>query len=63
MNADRQNREDKGGRENVALQFDRSRSKRTPDALYLEDAVDSLLLNADVEDPQNDPWGCELELE
>lgn len=42
---------------------DRNDNKRSPDVHYLEDAVDSLLLDTDVEDPQNDPWGCELELE
>lgn len=41
---------------------DRSDQKLSPDVLYLEDAVDALLLDTDVEDPQNDPWGCELEI-
>lgn len=41
---------------------DRTRQQRSPNVMYVEEAVDALLLGSDVQDPQNEPWGCELEL-
>nr|WP_290666949.1 redoxin domain-containing protein [Ardenticatena sp.] len=40
---------------------DRSEDKPAPNTLYLENAVDALLLGDEVPDPQNEPWGCEIE--
>lgn len=40
---------------------DRTHDKPWPDIIYLENAVDALLLGQEVDDPQNEPWGCPIE--
>ncbi len=40
---------------------DRTADKPWPNVVYLENAVDALLLGNEVDDPRNEPWGCPIE--